>query len=159
MTWWCKCLQTCTCITLPDRYSCESSDHLPLRNVIFSFCFVFLTHSCLFDSPHLAQTSRQLSTKWFVFLAFIWHISASRLAFTSHVVKFVHCNTNKLSWPLSEIHLGLRASVSPNRKPLPRSILHMYWYVSEPFSLSILHRWTLDHCPQNDLFFLHVFGI
>ena len=97
MMWRCKCLWTCTCITLLDRYSSKFSGHRPLRNVIFSFCFVFLTHSCVFYSPHLTQTSGPLSTKRFLFLACIWHISAPRLALTSHVVSSIHHNTHTCS--------------------------------------------------------------
>ena len=94
MTWRCKCLRTCTCITIPDHNSCEFLGHHLLRNVIFTFIFVFLTHSCIFYPPHLTQTSGPLSTKQFIFLACIWHISAPGLAPTSHVVNFVHCNTH-----------------------------------------------------------------
>ena len=43
MTWWCKCLRTCTCITLLDCNSCEFSGHHPLRNVIFTFILSFNT--------------------------------------------------------------------------------------------------------------------
>ena len=42
MTWRCKCLRTCTCITLLDRYSCECSGHRTLRTVILLLFFVFI---------------------------------------------------------------------------------------------------------------------
>ena len=94
MTWRCKCLRTCTCITPPDCYSYDFSGRHPLSIVILSFIFVFLTHSYLFHPPHLMQTSIPLSTKQFLFLACIWHINAPGLALTSHVVKFIHWNSH-----------------------------------------------------------------
>ena len=66
----------------------------PVKDGNFSFYFSFLTHSCLFHSPHLTWTTGPLSTKQCLFLASIWHINAPGLALTSHVVKFVHCNTH-----------------------------------------------------------------
>ena len=93
-TWWCKCLTTCTCITLPYRYSCGFSGHHPLRVTILLFCFVFLTHSCLLYPPHLTRTFGPLSTKQFIFLVHIWHITIPGLALTSHVVKSVHHNSH-----------------------------------------------------------------
>ena len=92
--WWCKCLWTCTCITLAYRYSCGYSGHFPLRVTILIFCFVFLTHSCLLYPLHLMRTFGPLSTKQFIFIACIWQISAPELVLTLHVVNSVHHNSH-----------------------------------------------------------------
>ena len=66
----------------------------PIKECHFLLLFCILTLSCLFYPPHLTRTSGPLSTKWFLFLACIWHISAPGLVLTLHVVKFVHRNTH-----------------------------------------------------------------
>ena len=67
--------------------------------------FYFL--SCLLRPPHLMRISEPSSRRKIISFACIWHIIASGLALTSHVVKSIH---TWLSWHLSESHLDLRAS-------------------------------------------------
>ena len=73
---------------------------LPIKDCNFSFYFAFLTHSSLFHSPHLTRTFGPSSTKQFIFLTCIWHINASKLVLTLHVVKFIHHNTHTRSLDL-----------------------------------------------------------
>ena len=114
----------------------------PVKDCNFSFYFAFLTHSCLFHSPHLTWTTGPLSTKQFIFLARIWHINASGLVLTSHVVKSIHINTHTCSPDLCPRARSVCV-------PLPQSISCVYWYVWEPSTSSILHGWSLDHCPPS----------
>ena len=67
---------------------------LRIKECYFLLLFCILTHSCLLHPPHLTRISGPLSTKRFIFLACILHISASRLALTSHVVKSIYHNTH-----------------------------------------------------------------
>ena len=69
----------------------------PIKDYNFSFYFAFLTHSCLFHSPHLTRTFGPLSIKKIIFLTRIRHINAFRLVLTAHVVKFIHHNTQTCS--------------------------------------------------------------
>ena len=114
---------------------------LPIKDCNFSFYFAFLTHSCLFYSPHLTQNSGPLSTKQFIFLTCIWHINASGLVLTSHVVKFIHHNTHTRSPDLC-----LRATSVC--MPLPHRIASLYRDLSYPcigmFESLLLHPYCVD---------------
>ena len=66
----------------------------PIKGYHFSVLFCILTHSCLFYPLHLTRTSRPLSTKWFIFLACIWHRTSLGITLTSHVVKSIHRNSH-----------------------------------------------------------------
>ena len=54
----------------------------------------FLKHRCLLHPPHLMRISRISSGRWIISLAWIWHITPSRLALTSHVVNSIHHNSH-----------------------------------------------------------------
>ena len=69
----------------------------PIKGYHFLVLFCILTHSCLFYPPHLMRTSGPLSRKQIISFACIWHISAPRLALTSHVVKSIHRNSHTRS--------------------------------------------------------------
>ena len=70
----------------------------PVKGHPFSSYFYFiLTHSCQLHPPHLTWTFGRLSTKQFIFLVSIWHITTPGLALTSHVVKSVHYNSHTRS--------------------------------------------------------------
>ena len=65
-------------------HSCRFSGHHLQGTLIF-----ILAHSSLICPPHLMQVLGPSSRGWIVSFACIWHITASGLALTSHVVNFV----------------------------------------------------------------------
>ena len=123
----------------------------PVKGYHFSVLFCILTHSCLFYPPHLTRTSGPLSTKWFNFLACIWHRSAPGLALTSHVVKFVHRNSHICS-------LDLCPRATSVCVPLPHGLACLYRDLSHAcIGMSKSHLlnpyctddlWTTIHYPD-----------
>ena len=119
-----------------------------VKDYNFNFYFVFLTHrlSFLFTAPYADLWTTVHKTIYFsyIYLAYkclrtCTHIACSQVHSPQH--------THTLSWPLFESHLSLCASSAPTRKPLPRSIPRMYWYVWEPSTPSILCGWPLNLFP------------
>ena len=124
---------------------------LPVKDCNFSFYFAFLTHSCLFNSPHLTWTTRPLSIKNYIFLACIWHINAPGPALTLHVVKFIHHNTHTCSpnlypratsvcMPLPHYLAGLCCDLSHTCIGMFESLLLLPYYIDD--------LWTSIHRPN-----------
>ena len=127
---------------------------------------MYLAYKCLRTSthiacsqvhpPHLMRTSGPLSTKRFIFLVRIWHITAPELALTSHVVKFVHCNTHTRSLdlcpratsvcvPLPHCLAGLCCDLSHACIGIFESLLLHPYYADDLWTS--VHHLDMGQCP------------
>ena len=123
----------------------------PVKECYFLLLFCILTHSCLFHPPHLTRTSGPLSTKRFTFLVHIWHITALRLALTSHVVNSVHRNSHTCSPDLCPRATSVCVSLSHQLASLYRDLSHACIGMFESLLLHPYYvddLWTSVHHPD-----------
>ena len=130
--------------------SCEFSGRRPSRTVILAF-ILFLTHrlSFLFTAPYANLWTTV--HKMIYFLACIWHINASELVLTSHVVKFVHRNTHTHSLDLCSRATSVCVPLSHQLAGLCCDISHACIGMFESLQLHPYYAdeiWTSVHHPD-----------
>ena len=134
----------------------------PVKGYHFLVLFCILTCSCLLHPPHLMWTSGPFSPKQFIFLVCIWHISAPRLALTSHVVKSIHHNSHTTLltsvWEPPRFVCLYYTELRASSMIYPIHVLvcsratcsiHTTWMTFGP--LSIVPTWGYLQCPLNRL--------
>ena len=113
----------------------------PIKGYNFRFYFAFLTHSCLFHSPHLTQTSGPSSTKQIIFLT-CTHIACGQVHPPQHTHALLTC-----VWEPPRFAFLCRTDSQSFCCDLSHACIGM-------FKILLLHPyyvddlWTSFHCPD-----------